>query len=70
MPTTVRRLPSRARGFPDLEPQEGGHAVGDGNVVDSVRVVASAERQARATVRPTRVLGAELDLVDTAGNGQ
>ncbi len=56
--------------LPDLEPQERGHAVGDGSFVGSVRVAASAERQARATVRPARVLGAELDLVDAAGNGQ
>ena len=56
--------------LPDLEPQERGHAVGDGNFAGSVRVAASAERQARATVRPARVLGAELDLVDAAGNSQ
>ena len=55
---------------PDLEPQERGHAVGDGYFVGSARVAASAERQARATVPPARVLGAELDLVDAAGNGQ
>ena len=56
--------------LPDLEPEERGHAVGDGNFVGSVRVAASVERQARAAVRPARVLGAELDLVDAAGNGQ
>ena len=56
--------------LPDLEPHERGHAVGDGNFVGSVRVAASAERQARASVRPARVLGTELDLLDAAGNGQ
>ena len=56
--------------LPDLEPEERGHAVGDGNFVGSVRVAASAERQARASVCAARVLGAELDLVDAAGNGQ
>ena len=56
--------------LPELEPKERGHAVGDGSFVGSVRVAASAERQARATVCPAWVLGAELDLVDAAGNGQ
>ena len=56
--------------LPDLEPQERSHAIGDGDFVGCVRVAASAERQARATVRAAWVLGAELDLVDAAGDGQ
>ena len=56
--------------LPELESEERGHAVGDGDLVGACRVAASAEREPCAPVRSARVLGAELDRVDAARDGQ
>ena len=55
MPTTVRRRPSRASASPDLEREELGHAVGDGDLARAHRVAALAECEQLA--RRTRRAG-------------
>ena len=56
--------------LPELEPEDRGHAVGDGDLARACRIAASAERKPCAPVRSARVLGAELDLVDAARHEQ
>ena len=56
--------------LPGLEPEDRGHAVGDGDLARACGVAASAQREPCAPVRSARVLGAELDLLDPAGHGQ
>ena len=56
--------------LPELEAEDSGHAVGDGDLARPVRIAASSEREPCAPVRSARVLGAKLDLVDAARNRQ
>ena len=56
--------------LPELEPEDRGHAVGDGDLARACRVAASAQRKPCAPVGSARVLGAELDLVDAARHEQ
>ena len=56
--------------IPDLEREEVGHTVGDGDLPGTHRVAAPAECEQRAPVRAARVLGAELHLLDAAGDDE
>ena len=69
MPTTVRRRPSSASVAAQLEPEEVGDAVGDRDLAGADRVAAAAEREQRAAVGAVRVLRAEVDGLDAAGDG-
>src|ERR687897_3631837 len=53
-----------AQSLPDLEPEQVRDAVGDGDLVAALRVIASVECKARAAVRSARVLRTELNLLD------
>jgi hypothetical protein len=56
--------------IPDLESEERGHTIGDGDPARALRVATSEERKARVSVGSARILGAELDRVDAAGDAQ
>ena len=55
---------------PELEPEDLGDAVSDGDLATAFRVAASMEREARATIWSARVLSAVLHLLDAAGDGE
>ena len=56
--------------IPDLEREQVGDTVGDGDLTRTHRVAAPAECEQRAPVRAVRVLGAELHLLDAAGDDE
>ena len=55
---------------PDLDPQQLGDAVGDGDLAGAGRVAAAAECEELVAVGPVGVLRAEVDRLDAAGDGQ
>jgi hypothetical protein len=60
--------PVESQRRPDVEPEEIGDTVGDGDLVGRRWVAPPADCEELATVRAVRILRAELDRLDAAGN--
>src|SRR5215211_6449101 len=62
--------PVESQRVPELESEQCGHAVRDGDLARASREATAEERKPSAPVRSARVLGAELHRIDATGDGQ